>query len=293
MAECRRPRRRERLAFVDDLAGTVAVVTGAASGIGLALAGAFAAEGMKLVLADVEAAELEGVCDSLRSAGAEAVAVPTDVSDPEAVEALREAALRAFGGVHVVCNNAGVGVGGPLWEVPLEAFEWVMGVNFWGVVHGIRTFVPHLVAEGVGHVVNTASAAGLVASPFLGPYTVSKFGVVALSETLAMELAGSGVGVSVLCPLWVRTRIHESGRNAPPAAADAMERGGDLAAAGREMVGQLVEAGLAPEVVARKVVAAVKEGTFWVLPHKQVLGALQRRVDTIIRGETPSTTIFG
>ncbi len=277
---------------MDDLAGNVAVVTGAAGGIGLALARAFAAEGMRIVLADIDAGELARACEELRSGGADALAVPTDVSDPAAVEALRDATLDAFGSVHVVCNNAGVGTGGPLWEVPLEAFEWVMGVNFWGVVHGIRTFVPHLVAQGTGHVVNTASAAGLVASPFLGPYTASKFAVVALSETLAMELAGSGVAVSVLCPLWVRTRIHESGRNAPPAVTAALGEG-DPGGAGRQVIAQLVETGLPPEVVAGKVVEAVKGGGFWVLPHEQVAAAARRRAENITEGERPTTTIFG
>jgi NAD(P)-dependent dehydrogenase (short-subunit alcohol dehydrogenase family) len=278
---------------MEDLSGRVAVVTGAASGIGLGMAQAFAGQGMKLVLADIDTAELEAACKQLVDDGAEAIGVPTDVSDPTALETLREAALSSFGAAHVVCNNAGVGVGGPIWEVPLEAWKWVFGVNFWGVVHGMRSFVPLLLEQGEGHVVNTASAAGLTASPFLGPYSATKHAVVSVSETLAIELAGSPVGVSVLCPLWVRTRIHESDRNAPPEVAKLMADDPESLASRRDLLGQFINTGLAPEIVAARVVEAVKAKGFWVFPHDELREVVRRRGQSIADGELPAFTLFG
>jgi NAD(P)-dependent dehydrogenase (short-subunit alcohol dehydrogenase family) len=169
---------------VQDLDGRVAVVTGGASGIGLALARTFASEGMRVVLGDVEVPALELAVKELEGAGATAIGVPTDVSDPEQVEALARAAEQAFGAIHIACNNAGVGAGGLSWEAPLETWKWVIDVDLWGVVHGVRTFVPRIIEQDAGHIVNTASVAGLVAAPFMGPYNAAKHGVVAISETL-------------------------------------------------------------------------------------------------------------
>jgi NAD(P)-dependent dehydrogenase (short-subunit alcohol dehydrogenase family) len=255
------------------------------------MANAFAAEGMNIVLADVDEAGLNDASKRLNDSGTRAIAVPTDVREAAALDALRDAAVSAFGAAHVICNNAGIGVGGPIWQVPLESWEWVFAVNFWGVVHGIRSFVPLLLEQGEGHVVNTASAAGLVAAPFLGPYSATKFAVVAASETLAMELNGTGIGVSVLCPLWVRTRIHESDRNAPPEVA-ALVGDESVFAGARDVIAGFIEAGLAPEIVAERVVEAVKTGGFWILPHEEMRQAVRDRAESIAAGDLPAFTIF-
>ena len=203
---------------MDDLAGRVAVITGGASGIGLAMAERFAAEGMRIVLADVERPVLERAAAQLADAGVEVLAVPTDVSVAADVEALAAATLEHFGDVHLLCNNAGVGSRGlPVIELPLADFEWVVGVNLFGVIHGLQAFLPRLVANDVGHIVNTASTSAFSYLPRMGPYNATKAAVVALSETLRFELEaeGSHVGVSVLCPSWVRTNISTSDRNRP------------------------------------------------------------------------------
>src|SRR5262245_5990489 len=201
------------------LTGRVAVVTGAASGIGLAMATRFAAEGMRCVLADVDDAALQRAVDGLRSAGATAVGVRADVSSAADVQALADAVIAEFGAVHLLCNNAGVGGGTDFAKTPLDMWEWVLGVNLWGVIHGCRTFLPLLLRQEEGHIVNTSSMAALNGHPLgLAPYTVSKFGVLGLSQNLFFELAAttSGrVGVSVLIPGLTRTRIFESTRNMP------------------------------------------------------------------------------
>ena len=190
-----------------DLQGKVAVITGGASGIGRAVADRAAGEGMKIVLGDIEEGPLKEAVDELTGRGAEALGVVTDVSDAASVRALRDRTLDRFGAVHLVHNNAGIGLGGPIWEVSEEDWRWILGVNLWGVIHGVATFVPLLIAQGEGHIVNTASIAGLTAAPFLGPYNASKHAVVAISETLFKDLQAMGapVGVSVLCPGFVQT----------------------------------------------------------------------------------------
>jgi NAD(P)-dependent dehydrogenase (short-subunit alcohol dehydrogenase family) len=249
-----------------ELEGRVAVITGAASGIGRALAERCAGLGMRVALADRDGAALSAAADALAAQGGEVIAVPTDVAQPDAVEALAERTLEAFGAVHLVCNNAGVFAGGLCWEAPLSDYEWVFGVNVWGVLHGIRSFVPRLLAQDEGHVLNTASMAGVTAAPFCAPYTMSKHAVVALSESLHLELAARGarVGVSVLCPELIRTRIGSSERNrpehlkrdAPPHAEQTLVE--DAIRAG-------VAAGIDPMLVADRALEAVREGRFYVL----------------------------
>jgi NAD(P)-dependent dehydrogenase (short-subunit alcohol dehydrogenase family) len=251
---------------VQDLNGKVAVVTGGASGIGNALARRFASEGARIVIGDIEADALERAVVDLRASGADAEGVVTDVTDPVQMQALGDAAVERFGGVHVFCNNAGVGGGGLSWEMPLSTWEWVIGVNLWGVIHGVRTFVPLLMQQPEAHIVNTASVAGLVAAPFMGPYNASKHAVVAISETLHHELAmvAPQVKVSVLCPGWVNTKIAESGRNRPShLREDDAVADGDGAALLRGMI----EKGMSPEVVAGKVRDAIRDERFWVLTH--------------------------
>ena len=266
----------------------VAVVTGGASGIGRALARRFATDGMRLVLADVEPAPLAATVTELEADGAEVVGVPADVAVAADVDAVRDQALAAFGAVHVVCNNAGVG-GGGIVDAPLALWEWTISVNLMGVVHGVHTFLPLLLEQDEGHIVNTASLAGLGGVAGLGVYCTTKFAVVGLSESLHLDLAarGSQVGVSVLCPGFVQTRIGESNRNAPPTVAEWAQR--PEAQATAEFAQALTAAGIAPEVVADAVRDAIIDGTFFVLPHEHAAVATTRaRADWMAGGEPPT-----
>src|SRR3990167_5802356 len=201
---------------VDTLRDRVAVVTGGASGIGRALCLAFAREGMRVVIADLDGPGMAETAAQAGAAGARALAVPTDVSRLAEVQALADRAWRDFGAVHVLCNNAGVGVSGGLEAATHRDWEWVVGVNLWGVIHGLEAFVPRMIAQQQGgHIVNTASMAGLIASQGLGVYNTTKYAVVGLSERLSKDLRPYGIGVSVLCPMGVTTRIRQSARNRP------------------------------------------------------------------------------
>jgi NAD(P)-dependent dehydrogenase (short-subunit alcohol dehydrogenase family) len=275
---------------VEALSGRVAVVTGAASGIGRALAGRLGAEGMRVVLADVEAAALDAAAAELAAdldGGSQAVAaVVTDVSDPAAVDALAARTVERFGAVHVVCNNAGVVTLGSMWEQPIDDWRWVLDVDLWGVINGIRTFVPILLRQGTeGHVVNTASIAGLVPSPTIAPYNVAKAGVVAASETLDIELReiGAPIGVSVLCPGVVPTRIAESGRNRPG--------GASTAAAVLDIPTQheLPPTALQPDRIADLVVAAIRDDTFWIVTHEGSADLISRRCRAMTSGGRPDS----
>jgi NAD(P)-dependent dehydrogenase (short-subunit alcohol dehydrogenase family) len=266
---------------MDELRGKTAVITGGASGMGRAFADRFAAEGMTLVLGDIEQPELARAVDELKAAGAEAIGVRTDVAEVADVQALRDRALEQFGAVHVVCNNAGV-AGGSVIDSPMEAWRWVVGVNLWGVVHGCHVFLPHLLDQDDGHVVNTASIAGLAGAAGLGVYCTTKFGVVGLSDSLFQDLAAreSNVGVSVLCPGFVDTRIYESDRNMPEHVRSAM----NLGPQGDE-VRTVVGLGMPAADVAELVLAAVRERRFFVLPHERA--ALRIGEDRVawMRGE--------
>ena len=273
-----------------ELRGRVAVVTGAASGIGFAMARRFAAEGMRLVLADVEEAALAKAARALESGGAELLARPTDVSSAEQVEALADAAFERFGAAHVIANNAGVVCAGPVHELAPQDWDWVLRVNLWGVIHGVRVFTPRLVEQGEGHMLATASIAGLAAVPGLGAYNVSKFGVVALMETLHHELAeaGSKVGVSVLCPGNVLTRITEADRNRP----DALRPPGGPTPAEltfRSEAGRaLAEEGMPPDAVAELVVSAIRQRRFWILTHPEWKERMLRRAALVAEsGQLP------
>jgi NAD(P)-dependent dehydrogenase (short-subunit alcohol dehydrogenase family) len=229
--------------------------------------------------------------DDLGAAGAEAIGVRTDVADRASVEALRDRALDRFGAVHLVHNNAGIGLGGPIWEVTEEDWRWILGVNLWGVIHGVATFTPLLIEQGEGHIVNTASIAGLIVAPFLGPYNATKQAVVAISETLFKDLqtVGAPVGVSVLCPGFVQTRIAESGRNRPDWAPD---HDSTAAAEVQGVVQDLVDGGIAPTTVADRVIDAVRTNTFYILTHPELDIAMTTRFDDIVQGRAPSPTMI-
>lgn len=253
-----------------ELKGRVAVVTGGASGIGHALAGAFGAAGMKVVLADIEVEALDNAVADLGRSGVEVIGIPTDVSQADSVDELAARAFETFGTAHVICNNAGVAAGGVTWELPAEIWEWVLGVDLWGVIHGIRAFVPRLVEQGEGHVVNTSSLAGLFSAPGMAPYGAAKHAVVGLSQTLRqdLQLAGSPVGVSVLCPTMTRSRMNESGRNWPARlgqmSADQLQSGHPTT---RDSYRERMEnQALDPDLIARATLEAVRAGEFWVLP---------------------------
>jgi NAD(P)-dependent dehydrogenase (short-subunit alcohol dehydrogenase family) len=271
-----------------DVAGKTAVITGGASGIGLATARRLAASGAKLVLGDVEEGALVDAVASLEKDGASVVGVPCDVAVLEDVEALRDEALRAFGAVHVVFNNAGVG-GGPMLGSPIELWRWVSAVNLDGVVHGVHTFVPLLIEQDEGHVVNTASLAGLGGVPGMGSYCATKFAVLGLSESLFHDLAarGSKVGVSVLCPGFVATRIAESDRNMPESVRAVVRRDGDDGL--REIAAAVVAAGIDPGVVAEHVAGAIERNEFWVLPHRHVAERTTEQRLGWLKGGPPPT----
>jgi NAD(P)-dependent dehydrogenase (short-subunit alcohol dehydrogenase family) len=279
-------------AVIADLAGRTAVITGGASGLGLAFARRFGAEGANLVVADIEAAALERAAAELAEAGYPTLAVPTDVADLAAIEALERAATAHFGPVHVLCNNAGVVATGRVEEISLRAWQWVMDVNLWAVINGCRVFLPAMLAHGeAAHIVNTASMAGLDAGPLMAPYYVTKFGVVALTESIWHEqkLARTNVSASVLCPGFVRTRIAEPDRNAPAGVrtwvAEGSERGAGFAA----LLRAGVEGGKEPAEIAEAVREAIAEDRFWILPHGPdgSWESVRRRADAIIDGAAP------
>jgi NAD(P)-dependent dehydrogenase (short-subunit alcohol dehydrogenase family) len=266
----------------------VAVVTGAASGIGRAIAERCVAEGMRVVLADIEASALQEAAKAMD--GATVLPYRVDVSDPVAMEEMAEAVYSEFGAVHLLFNNAGVAPDGKMvWAQTLDTWKWVIDVNLYGVIHGLRSFVPRMLAAGEeGHVVNTASVAGLHGGPLISPYYATKHAVVGLSESLYLELkmVNARVNASVLCPAFVRTRIAESGRNRP--GADQAESGsGEFSA----MVRGLIEQGASPESIADKAFDAIQEERFWILTHPEFDAAIRDRVEGMLAGLNPQLRI--
>jgi NAD(P)-dependent dehydrogenase (short-subunit alcohol dehydrogenase family) len=262
---------------MDEFKGRVAVVTGGGSGIGAAMARAFARCGSKIVLADLDRAGMDRVVSDIGNQGGQAVGIETDVTELAAVENLAERTLRHFGGVHIVCNNAGVGVFGPLAAATEKDWRWVMNVNFWGVVHGVQVFLPRLIQQKQGgHIVNTASMAGLAGMPGLGVYCASKFAVVGLTESLYREVQRTGIGASVLCPMIVNTQIAASERNRPNELRNPEAEQGSLEEA-QYTVARVIE----PEAVAERVVEAIREKSLYILTHAESRDILRRRAQRL------------
>lgn len=270
-----------------EIAGRVAVVTGAASGIGLGLAERFVAEGMSVALADVERDALERAVARLGAGDAKVIGVPCDVGDSTQVAALRDRTLEAFGAVHVLCNNAGVAAGRPSVKTKPEVWRWIVDVNLLGVAYGIHAFAPLMVAQGVGHIVNTASEAGLAASGLLGPYHATKYAVVGLSESLSLELAGTGVGVSCLCPELVDTKIFEATRNAP----QALGLPPPVAIPMAQIEQLMSSRALSPADVATRVVDAIREERFWIITHDVSWRRLKQRNADLEAGRNPQPPV--
>ena len=289
---------------MDDFRGKAAVVTGAASGIGLGLARRFAAEGMRVVLADVEEQALDAAVAELRAAGGDAIGVAADVSSPDSVEALAREAVRACGAVHVVCNNAGVAVandwaslrpdgGAPLWELTPEDWRWTWGVNVLGVVHGIRSFVPILLAQGEpAHVVNTGSVLSFHGGADLAAYGASKFAVGRVTEALHLQLAARGAPVRahLLCPGGAATRSYLAERNRPPALRnpDPPPAEAPLLALARERTGARMERLMSPDAVAARALEGLRAGRFYIFTHgDEADAAIRARADRILAREHP------
>lgn len=264
---------------MQDFEGKVAVVTGAASGIGLASATRFAEEGMKVVLADIQRDALDAAVSSLKKAGHDVIGVPTDVSEREHVQNLADKVIATYGRVNVVHNNAGVVRAGTLEELTDEDWRWVLGVDLWSVIYGVNIFLPLVKQAGEGHFINTASSSGIQSAANIGPYNVAKFGVVALTETLRLELDEGElpIGASVLCPGAVQTRICESERNREAAGVCAATHS-DTDEAFKNLAGPIVEAGIAPVAVADMIVAAIRTNDFWILTHPDWKTVMQERV---------------
>jgi len=270
----------------------VAVITGAASGIGRAMAERCAKEGMKVVLADINEAELRKAETEFRAQGGTVLGVMTDVSKRNEVELLAQKTLEAFGAVHLLANNAGVSAGGALWEATWSDWEWVIGINLWGVIHGVKIFTPIMLGQNTDcHIVNTASVAGLMVGGATGIYAVAKHAVVGLSESLhlALEERNAPVKVSVLCPGYVKTNIMECERNRP---VESQDEPVEISAEKQALLDYLnaaVDAGSSPLQVADQVFEAMKEEKFYILTHPEWLPAIKQRMDNLLRAENPQS----
>ena len=275
---------------MEQLAGKVAVITGGGSGIGRALARRFAAEGMKVVLADVNETSMRLVEAELAEGGTEVLPVVCDTSLEPSVHALAQATLERFGAAHLLCNNAGVAGTGDPWAGPMSAWEWVMGINVYGVVHGIRAFLPIMADQGEGHIVNTASMAGLVALPGAAAYNASKHAVVAISEGLFLELknTGSAVSCSVLCPGFVRTNLMVGQQWQDRLGAPPPVTGNPVGKMIEDLLTQGVETGVDPDDIAAQVADAVKADRFWILTHPEMRDAPVARMQRAAAQENPA-----
>ena len=283
-----------------EMQGKVAVVTGGASGIGRGLADRFAEEGMKVVLADIEQEALDQAVREMLQAEHEVTGVLTDVSRPEALEELAQRTVETYGGVHILCNNAGVAAGAgredgstmPIWEQPLSDWEWTLNVNLWGVVHGLRAFLPIMLAQDEpGHVVNTASTAGVTTGPRLAIYGVSKHAVVRISEAMFFQLRelDAQVGVSVLCPGGVRTRIAASGRNRPNELSQGVERpdAEEVETRTQQWAEVIRETGQDPAEIASKVWQAIEEERFYIFTHEAQDESIRMRAESMLGRRDP------
>ena len=286
--------------MIEDFHGKTAVITGAGSGFGLECARIGAARGMQLVLVDVQQDALDAAAVELGAAGVPVLARRVDVSSAAQMEQLAVDVQQQFGAPHLVFNNAGVGSGGLLWENTVADWQWVLGVNLWGVVHGVRLFTPMMLEAAAkdpawrGHIVNTASMAGLLNPPNMGVYNVSKHAVVSLSETLYQDLSlvTDQVGASVLCPFFVATGIHASERNRPGALAAGQPTRSQLI--GQAMTGKAVTSGkVSAADVAAKVFDAVAGNQFYIYSHPQAIGSVQTRLEDVLQGRNPTDPFAG
>lgn len=291
------PKKEEEDEKMKTFHGKVAVITGAASGIGRALAEQCVQEGMKVVLADVEEQALRQTSRDLAAQGAETLAVQTDVSQAGDVERLAQIAFETYSAVHLLFNNAGVGAGKSAWESTLADWEWVLGVNLYGVIHGIRSFVPRMLeSEARGYIVNTASMAGLTSSPGLSVYMASKHAVVSLTETLYHELTlrGANIGVSVLCPGFVKTRIQDAERNRPSrlqnlpdAPVLSVQQPSQTEQEGGQRLQQAIREGMSPQQLAAMTFAAIREERFYIYPSEFRAG-IQAHMEDILTPRNPT-----
>ncbi len=275
---------------MQDFEGRTAVITGAASGIGRGIARACAREGMRLVLADVDEPGLDALRSELAEGGASVRAQPTDVRDAAAVDALAAAAQSAYGGIHLVCNNAGVMLGGYAWERTADDWKWVLDVNVMGVVNGVRTFIPILIEQGEpAHMVNTASIGGQMVGPFLSPYIVSKHAVVALTESVHLELQtlDTRVGISALCPGPIATGIAASERIRPEDLPSTAPLGSAAEQDFERIMRTGIEAGMQPDAVGPIVLQAVREGRFWIYTHPPYAEVIRARAESMINATNP------
>lgn len=277
---------------MEELAGKVAVITGAGSGLGRALAHRFGSAGMRLVLADIDASRLNDVGGELDDAGVEVATLLTDVSKRSQVEGLADLAYERFGAVNVLCNNAGVAVVGPAWECTDADWAWAIGVNLWGVIHGLQAFLPRMLAAGEpGHIVNTASVAGILSPPLSGPYVATKHAVVGMTESLFHDLAlrQAKVGCSVLAPGFVKTKIASSESARPDELKNPIPSSDPLMAEVGKYYANEVARGLPPEAVADAVHEAILEDRFYIFTHPEMTPAFEDRFSRIVAGKNPKT----